>query len=255
MAVTDSSSAATGFLGVDFATGTAEAMLDQIVLASAEPGFRYVVTPNVDHLVRLHRHDAAAWHGDFAAAVDAADWRLNDSRILAKLAMFSGIKLTVITGSDLTRSLITEKIRPGMRLALIGGEVREALWLKDALPGCTIDHLQPPMGVLQSIDAQDAILQWIEAIPRQFVFLAIGAPQSEILARRLKLRGKASGVALCIGASIEFLSGAKNRAPRWIQALSLEWLYRLISEPRRMWRRYLVQGPKIFGIWWQHRKG
>jgi N-acetylglucosaminyldiphosphoundecaprenol N-acetyl-beta-D-mannosaminyltransferase len=61
-------------------------------------------------------------------------------------------------------------------------------------------------------------------------------------------------VGLCIGASVEFLSGAKRRAPRWMQRAGLEWLYRLLSEPRRLWRRYLVKGPRVFKLWWAGRE-
>jgi exopolysaccharide biosynthesis WecB/TagA/CpsF family protein len=61
-------------------------------------------------------------------------------------------------------------------------------------------------------------------------------------------------VALCIGASIEFLSGARRRAPRWMQRAGLEWAFRLLSEPRRLWRRYIVEGPRIFVIWYRWRR-
>jgi N-acetylglucosaminyldiphosphoundecaprenol N-acetyl-beta-D-mannosaminyltransferase len=56
------------------------------------------------------------------------------------------------------------------------------------------------------------------------------------------------GVALCIGASIEFLLGRKTRAPRWMQMAGMEWIFRLLSEPRRLWRRYLFNGPRILSI-------
>ena len=86
------------------------------------------------------------------------------------------------------------------------------------------------------------------------LFFAIGAPQSEIVFAEILERGQARGVALCIGASLEFLTGAKTRAPLWMQRAGLEWLFRLGTEPRRLWRRYLVEGPKIFGIWRRWRK-
>jgi UDP-N-acetyl-D-mannosaminuronic acid transferase (WecB/TagA/CpsF family) len=70
------------------------------------------------------------------------------------------------------------------------------------------------------------------------------------LCGEIQLKG-ATGVGLCIGASLEFLTGAKRRAPLWLQRLGLEWLFRLLTEPRRLWRRYLVEGPRIFVLWWR----
>jgi N-acetylglucosaminyldiphosphoundecaprenol N-acetyl-beta-D-mannosaminyltransferase len=52
---------------------------------------------------------------------------------------------------------------------------------------------------------------------------------------------------LCVGAALNFISGAEKRAPRWVQRLALEWLYRLCHDPRRLAGRYLVRGPRIFG--------
>jgi UDP-N-acetyl-D-mannosaminuronic acid transferase (WecB/TagA/CpsF family) len=53
-------------------------------------------------------------------------------------------------------------------------------------------------------------------------------------------------LALCIGASINFLTGSERRAPRWMQLIGFEWLYRLMNDPRRLAKRYLVRGPRIF---------
>jgi len=102
-------------------------------------------------------------------------------------------------------------------------------------------------------DARAAVADFVIASEPDVVLFAVGAPQSELLCAEIAARGGARGVALCIGASLEFLTGAKRRAPRWMQRAGLEWLFRLLSEPRRLWRRYLVEGPRIFAIWWRWR--
>ena len=95
--------------------------------------------------------------------------------------------------------------------------------------------------------AVETCLQQIESLGSfRFCFLAIGSPQQEIIAQKLKERGKVRGLALCIGAAINFLTGIEQRAPHWMQEAGLEWLYRLTRDPRRLWKRYLVRGPKIF---------
>ncbi len=64
----------------------------------------------------------------------------------------------------------------------------------------------------------------------------------------LRERGQARGLALCVGASINFLTGDERRAPGWMQRLGIEWLYRLLQDPRRLAARYLLRGPRVFGL-------
>jgi exopolysaccharide biosynthesis WecB/TagA/CpsF family protein len=103
------------------------------------------------------------------------------------------------------------------------------------------------MGFIRDRAAVEACLSFIEnASPFRFCLLAVGSPQQERIARLLETRGTARGLALCIGASINFITGHERRAPRWMQRLALEWLYRLSQDPRRLAGRYLVRGPRIF---------
>ena len=108
-------------------------------------------------------------------------------------------------------------------------------------------HYNPPMGFIEDPSAVDATLNFIESQgPFRFCLLAVGCPQQEKLARALKTRGRARGLALCVGASIEFLTGGERRAPPWIGAIGMEWLFRLSQDPRRLAARYLLRGPRIF---------
>ena len=242
------------FLGVSFAAIDNRQTLLWVVEAAADTRFRYVVTPNVDHMVMLHGEGKEAWRQAYRRAVETADLIVNDSRVLTRLARLSGVNLPTIPGSDLTRMLVTGAIPAGSKVALIGGSPTDAAWLHTALATCDVTHLSPPMGVRDRPDLQDAIVDFVEREAPDITFLAIGAPQSELVAARIAAEGRARGVALCIGASIEFLSGARRRAPRWMQQASLEWAFRLLSEPRRLWRRYIVEGPRIFLIWHRWRR-
>lgn len=245
--------ATVSFLGVRFATLDLMGAHRWVQGALDASRFRYVVTPNVDHMVRMHRGDLA-WREAFATAEAEADLCLNDSRILQKLAKQSGLDLSLVPGSDLTRELLDTGLPAGTRVVMIGGNDGEIAWLRARLPHATVTQFQPPMGVLRNPAAQQAIVDFVEAEQPQLTLFAIGAPQSEIVAHQLQRRAKTGGVALCIGASIEFLTGAKRRAPRIMQQAGLEWAFRLLSEPRRLWRRYLIEGPPIFAIWWRwHR--
>ena len=241
------------FLDLTFARSDIDRVASWVRDALTAPHFRYVVTPNVDHVVRLHNGGGAPWHAAFVAAERDADLCINDSRILAKLAGLSGLSLPVVPGSDLTRILIEGGMPPGTRIALIGGSGGDATWLQGRLADADVRHFEPPMGVRDDPAAQQTIVDFVETNRPNLTLFAIGAPQSEIVAHQIQRRGKAPGVGLCIGASIEFLTGAKRRAPRAMQRLGLEWAFRLLSEPRRLWRRYLVEGPPIFAIWWRWR--
>ena len=248
---------AIAFLGVSFANCHLPEVLNRIMQASSGDSFHYVVTPNVDHVVLLSEEGDEPWRVAMRDAVKHSDLCINDSRILSHLARLSGKRLPVVPGSDLTREVIARLQERTGTIALVGGRQPELDWLRTALPNHKVLHLDPPMGVRDNLETQRAIAEFIETAQADIIFLAIGAPQSEIVARLISRRQKARGVALCIGASIEFLSGSKVRAPSLIQRLSLEWLHRLASEPRRLAYRYLIRGPRIFAVWWrlERRKG
>jgi exopolysaccharide biosynthesis WecB/TagA/CpsF family protein len=205
--------------------------------------FGYVVTPNVDHLIRYYE-DAS-----FRAHYRAAEFILMDSRFAARLVhMLKGVRLPVCTGSDLTAHLLNKVIQPSDRIVMIGGSDAQAQEIAGRFGLTNLRHHNPPMGFINDPAAVESCLQFVEQSgPFRFCFLAVGSPQQEALAQALKARGTARGLALCIGASLNFITGVEKRAPLWMQKLALEWLYRLLQNPRRLARRYLVRGPRIFG--------
>ena len=215
------------------------------VAACFDPeSFGYVVTPNADHLIRFN-DDAV-----FRALYADADHTLLDSRFVSHLLrVFKGVRVPVCTGSDLTARLFSDVIVPDDVVVLIGGSAEQAHQLVERYGLDRLAHFNPPMGFIRDPEAVEACLQFIEAhSPFRFCLLAVGSPQQESLAQRLKERGVARGLALCIGASINFLTGAERRAPAWMQACGMEWLFRLSQDPRRMAWRYLVRGPRVFAL-------
>jgi exopolysaccharide biosynthesis WecB/TagA/CpsF family protein len=155
----------------------------------------------------------------------------------------------VCPGSDLTAGVLSSVIKSDDAVVLVGGSAAQAEQLRIAHGLNSVVHIDPPMQFIRDPEAVENCLRQIEAAsPFRFCFLAIGSPQQEIIARKLKERGIARGLALCIGASINFLTGVEKRAPLWMQRTGFEWLHRLGSNPRRLWKRYLVRGPKIFRL-------
>lgn len=206
--------------------------------------YGYVVTPNADHFIRLHES------ASFRAIYAAASYVLLDSRFLSKILRVSkGQQLPVCTGSDLTAKLFTDVISSGDTLVVIGGSDEQARKLSARYGLRHLAHFNPPMGFIHDPVAVETTLKFIEShSPFRFCLLAVGTPQGEAIAQKLKERGIARGLTLCIGASINFLTGDERRAPVWMQQAGLEWLYRLVRAPARLAKRYLVRGPRVFGL-------
>jgi exopolysaccharide biosynthesis WecB/TagA/CpsF family protein len=104
------------------------------------------------------------------------------------------------------------------------------------------------MGLRAKPEAIVAAAAYAAQQPSRFTFICVGAPQQELIAYAMTQHGEARGVALCVGAALDFLSGRVKRAPTWMREAGLEWAHRLIAEPTRMWKRYLVTGPKVFSL-------
>lgn len=205
--------------------------------------FGYVVTPNVDHLVR-YCEDVA-----FREYYRGAEYVLLDSRFAARvLRIVKGVRLRVCTGADLTATLLSRVVVPSDRVVLIGGTREQANIIEKRHGLVNVRHHNPPMGFAKDPEALEECLRFIESqSPFRFCFLAVGSPQQETLAALLRARGIARGLGLCVGASLNFLTGAEKRAPQWMQQMTLEWLYRLAQDPKRLAGRYLVRGPRFFG--------
>ncbi len=228
------------FLGSRFDTGSIEEAVCNI-LAETRGCFKYVVTPNVHHMVRL-LEDPATMQPLYERA-----WRVFcDSRVLSRLAWFSGLRLPVITGSDLTARLIALAGEQRLTIALIGPTAAACAALGSRYPGLNVVFHTPPMGFIKSEHEVKKCVDFVVKTQTALVFLAVGNPQQEVLARHIADHPQARGVGLCIGASIDFLTGKQSRAPVWIQKAGLEWLHRLLLDPRRLASRYLIECPRIF---------
>lgn len=240
------------FLDFDFSLLGPEGVLKLLADRPADAPFTYVVTPNVDHIVRLQTRRSDLW-----PAYRAAWLKLCDSRILVLLASLAKVSLTAVPGSDLTAQLLEQVIRPDDRIAIVGGDSASVDKLRQDYGLSNVIHHNPPMGFIRDPDALARAADMVIGSRARFVFLAVGSPQQEVLAHIIARTGQATGLGLCVGASLQFLSGEQQRAPRWLQQLALEWLYRLGSDPRRLWRRYLIDGPLIVPIFqhWRESRG
>ncbi len=229
----------TRFMTLDFADGDRPQMLAR-VLDMARGAYGYVVTPNVDHMVKL-------MDGRVSRDVyESATLKVCDSRILSHLARLRGVTLPVYPGSDMTADLLASPAAEGLTIAVFGPDRAAFNDLAARYPRQTLRWIDAPMlapGTLawRAAVAQAAGAEW------DVLLACVSFPKQELFAHALRAAGRKTGVTLCVGASVDFLTGRQHRAPQVFQRLSLEWLHRLLSQPRRMFRRYVIEGPAIFG--------
>jgi N-acetylglucosaminyldiphosphoundecaprenol N-acetyl-beta-D-mannosaminyltransferase len=210
-------------------------------LAEERPGYcRYVVTPNVDHVIKLRRNP------NFQQAYDEADLVIVDGWPIKSVSSLLGTLVPeTIPGSDLVPWLLTDSLvrHPALRVFLLGAaegvaetaaQRIEALW-----PGTmVVGWYSPPLQFESDPGQCEAIFAAIERVAPDLLIMGLGAPKQEIFAFQHRHRLQAK-VALCVGATIDFIAGHRRRAPRFVRRLRMEWLYRSLSEPRRLGVRYL----------------
>ena len=229
----------TRFMTLDFAGGDRPAMLDRVIAMARAP-YGYVVTPNVDHVIKL-------MDGRVPREVyDGADLKICDSRILAHLARLRGLALPVYPGSDMTADLLASPAAEGLVIGVFGPDRAAFDDLAARYPRQDLRWIEAPM-LTPGTPGWSAAVKAAADAEWDVLLACVSFPKQELFAHALRAAGRKTGVALCVGASVDFLTGRQQRAPRIFQQLSLEWLHRLVSQPRRMFRRYVIEGPAIFG--------
>ncbi|KAA5546123.1 WecB/TagA/CpsF family glycosyltransferase [Roseiconus nitratireducens] len=203
------------------------------------PECRLVVTPNVDHVVQLHRQP------ELRPVYRQASLTLADGWPLVTMSRVYGMPLPQrVAGSDLLPGLCAhaQQHDRSLRLFLLGGfpgvAERAAKEIHAAWPAVrVVDCYSPPFGFETDAMINSEIQQRIASSDADVLVVGLGFPKQEkwLAAHRSHLRVP---VALAVGATIDFLAGEQTRAPRWVQQIKMEWLHRLASNPRRLARRY-----------------
>lgn len=249
MHVVDDQLPQTTFLGERLFDGDTEAVAR--VLASRDPRepFAYVVTPNAQHIVLLHRHP----DGALRKAYDHAWLRLCDSQVLRGLGRsLFGMRLPLAAGSDVTALLFAQVIRPDDPITVIGGDAELGRRLEERFHLKHLSLHAPPMGYIKQPEAVEECVRFVCDHPARFVFIVTGAPQSEILAERIAREPGATGIGLCVGGSLLFITGLRPRAPRSMRRLGLEWLHRLLLDPRGYGKRLFGESLPVVWIALRH---
>lgn len=200
----------------------------------------FVITPNVDLLMKLQRNKA------FFNAYQAADFRICDSQILMYVSKFLGTPIREkICGSDLFPAFYHYYSNDeSMRVFLLGAapgvaqQARQQINRKVGREMIVAAH-SPSFGFERNEAECAAIVDMVNASGATVLAVGLGAPKQELWITKHRHLFPNVKVFLAIGATINFEAGSVARAPRWVSDVGMEWLYRLICEPRRLWKRYL----------------
>lgn len=155
-----------------------------------------------------------------------------------------------VYGPELTPAILRRAADDGIPVALVGGttSVLDALMRRFAeeYHGLqVVSRLSPPFRPMTPEEDQQLIRE-IQASGAKIVFVGLGCPKQE--AWMAQHRGQVSGVMVGVGAAFDFLAGVKPQAPPFMRRAGLEWIFRLATEPRRLWRRYLQQNPRFVAL-------
>jgi len=224
--------------------------------ALAEINEGVIVTPNVDHLVKTQRDR------EFYEIYQMADYVLCDSKLVQAASGFMGTPIIEkISGSDFFPAFYSyHKDNPDVRIFLLGakpGVAKSAAEIINAKIGrdIVVDTYSPPIGFENDDKECATILDRINGTNATVLAVGLGTPKGEkwIAAHKAALPGVK--LFMSIGATIDFEAGNIKRAPKWVSDSGLEWLYRLVREPGRLWKRYLLDDLPFFWLIFKQKIG
>ncbi|MCU0536639.1 MAG: WecB/TagA/CpsF family glycosyltransferase [Hydrococcus sp. Prado102] len=208
-----------------------------------------VVTPNVHHLVML-RNDP-----ELREAYQKADYRICDSKIVQYASIFLGHPIQEkISGSDLFPAFYEyNKNNQKIKIFLLGAQPGIAKQAQEKINQkvgreIVVETYSPPLGFEQDERECQKIIELIRSSGANVLALGLGTPKQEKWIVKYKKCLKTIDIVLAIGATIDFEAGHKPRSPKWMSDVGLEWFYRLICEPKRLWRRYLIECLPFIGL-------
>lgn len=208
-----------------------------------------VFTPNVDHLVKLQSDQ------EFFKAYETADYRICDSQVIYYVSRFLGSPIhEKISGSDFFPAFYNyHKGNEDIKIFLLGAKPGVAKLAQQNINEqvgrqIVVDSHSPSFGFEKNEEECLEIIEKIKSSGATVLAVGVGAPKQEKWIHKYKDRLPSIKIFLAIGATIDFEAGNVERAPKRVSEVGLEWLYRLLAEPKRLWKRYLIDDPFFFWL-------
>lgn len=230
-------------LGIEFDNLTIDGVKKIVVKFVNSDKKGYVITPNVAHVLTFQKDV------DFQKACKNASLVLCDSTPLLWISKLLGKPLIErCSGADLLPKICRLASDLGKSIFILGGDngsenIAEGK-LRKMYPNIRVSSYNPPFGFEKDVDETKKIIDLINKFKTDILFICVGAPKSEKWIYN-NIKNLNISLGFCFGAALNFFAGTVKRAPKWMQKIGLEWLFRLIQEPKRLWKRYLI-GNTIF---------
>ena len=213
----------------------------------------HVITPNVDQIIRIERDSY------FKEICDNAELLLVDGTPIMWISRWYGRPIKEkICGSDLVPDLCKVAAKKGYSVFLLGAAdgvaAKAAENLKRKYPGLkVVGTYSPPFGFEKDKTEVEHINKMLFDSKADMLFVGMGVPKQDIFIYE-NMHKYQIPMSFSIGAAIDFEAGVQKRAPKWINKIGMEWLYRLFSNPKRMFKRYIIDDMKIFKLAWKYQR-
>ncbi len=232
------------FLNVSVHNTTTQELLEDLNLNGGA-----VVTPNVDHLIKMQSDR------EFLQAYYTSDYRVCDSKILQYISFILGNPIKEkISGSDLFPAFYQyNKDNEDIKIFLLGAKEGVAETAKYKInqkvgKDIVIGAHSPSFGFEKDEQECQAIVERINQSEATVLAVGVGAPKQEKWIAKYRHQLPKIKIFLAIGATIDFEAGNVKRSPQFMGDIGLEWLYRLSAEPNRLWKRYLIDSLPLFWL-------
>lgn len=240
------------FMNTEIDNLTMKETIDEIDKLIKKDKNAYVVTPNVDHIVKLETDK------ELQEVYKDADLILTDGKPLIWISKFYKTPIKEkISGSDLFPLLCEMAAEKGYNMFFLGaGEGvanKAAQNLTNKFPKLNIvGTYSPSFGFEKDKKEIEKIINMVNKANTQILIVGLGCPKQEKFIHKYRKELNVP-ISLGLGASLDFEAGNIKRAPKWMSDNGLEWLYRLSKEPKRMFKRYIVDDVKIFKLMFKYK--
>lgn len=235
------------FLNISVDNITTNIALEKISFLVENTTQSYVVTPNVDHIIMVEKDQ------EFKEIYENASLVLTDGQPLIWISKYFGTPIVEkISGSDLFPKICAVAAEKGYSMFFLGAAKgvadKAAMNLLDLHPNINIvGTYSPTFGFEKNEEEIAGIINLINSKKPDILILALGSPKQEKFYYKYKEKINVP-VALALGASVDFAAGNIKRAPHWMSKNGFEWLYRLYKEPKRLFKRYIIDDTKILWL-------
>ena len=213
----------------------------------------HIITPNVDQVIRIESDKY------FKEIYENAELLLADGTPLVWISRWYKKPIKEkICGSDLVPDLCKLAAQKGYLIFLLGSAegvaAKAAENLKKNNPGLRVAGVySPPYGFEKDKNEIDKINKMLFNSKADMLFVGMGVPKQDIFIYE-NMNKYQIPMSFSIGATIDFEAGIQKRAPKWVNHIGMEWLYRLSHDPKRMFKRYIIDDMKIFKLAWRYKK-